>query len=89
MRQVKEGIRNERRGNLRSEETTEAHRGHKLAHAFCKMKKQKSKIHLLYFNIHILKLVFFFITAVCELQYKKRKAINTFCVYKYQSKKKK
>jgi hypothetical protein len=37
----------------------EAHRGHKSAHVFCKMKKQKSKIHFLYFKIHILKLVLF------------------------------
>jgi hypothetical protein len=46
---------------------TEAHRGHKSAHAFCKMKKQKSEMHFLYFKIHILKLVFFFISAVCEI----------------------
>jgi hypothetical protein len=56
--------------------STEAHRGHKSAHAFCKMKKQKSKIHLLYFKIHIFKLVFFSSPMFVKLQYTKHKAIN-------------
>jgi hypothetical protein len=62
---------------------TEARRGHKSAHAFCKMKKQISEIHLLYFKIHIFKLIFFSSPPFVKLQYTKHKAINTFCVYKY------